>query len=263
VLLVLAAAQFLMTLDSSVMTVSIVSVANDLGTTVTGVQTAIALYTLVMASLMITGSRIGALIGRRRAFAIGCCIYAAGSFVTAIAPNLGTLLIGWSVLDGVGAALIMPALVALVAGNFPSDRRTAAYGAIAAASAMAIAAGPVIGGTVTTFASWRWVFPGEIFIAAVILLYARRIADAPSEARAIRLARRPALGHRTCLRRLRRAPFERVGLGDSDAWRPEHSRHVARAVAHHRRTGRALAAVALGGPAGGPRRRAADPTIHL
>ena len=100
VLIVLAAAQFLVTLDSSVMNVSIVYVANDLGTTVTGVQTAITLYTLVMASLMITGSRIGALIGRGRAFAIGCRIYAAGSFVTAVAPNLGTPLIGWSVAVG-------------------------------------------------------------------------------------------------------------------------------------------------------------------
>src|SRR5215216_5560159 len=118
VLITLASAQFLMTLDSSVMNVSIATVAKDVGTTVTGIQTAITLYTLVMASLMITGGKIGALIGRKRAFAIGCVIYGCGSFVTAISPSLPVLLIGWSLLEGVGAALILPAIVALVAANF-------------------------------------------------------------------------------------------------------------------------------------------------
>ena len=100
VLLTLASGQFLMALDSSVMNVSIATVANDLGTTVTGIQTAITLYTLVMASLMITGGKIGQILGRKRAFAIGCVIYGAGSFITAIAPNLTVLLIGWSFLEG-------------------------------------------------------------------------------------------------------------------------------------------------------------------
>ena len=122
VLLTLCAGQFLMTLDSSVMNVSIATVAKDVGTDVTGIQTAITLYTLVMASLMITGGKIGELIGRRRAFQIGCVIYGVGSFTTAIAPNLAVLLIGWSFLEGVGAALIMPAIVALVASNFPPRR---------------------------------------------------------------------------------------------------------------------------------------------
>ena len=119
VLGVLASGQFLMTLDSSVMNVSIRQVAADIGTTVTGIQTAITLYTLVMASLMITGGKIGAIIGRRRAFSIGLLIYGAGSLTTALSPNLGMLLVGWSLLEGIGAALIMPAIVALVAGNFP------------------------------------------------------------------------------------------------------------------------------------------------
>jgi MFS family permease len=117
VLFTLAAGQFLMTLDSSVMNVSIEEVAKDVGTTVTGIQTAITLYTLVMAALMITGAKIGAMIGRKRAFAIGCVIYGCGSFTTSIAPTYGVLLFGWSFLEGVGAALILPAIVALVAGN--------------------------------------------------------------------------------------------------------------------------------------------------
>ena len=102
VLLTLAAGQFLMTLDSSVMNVSIATVAKDVGTTVTGIQGAITAYTLVMAALMITGGKIGALIGRKRAFAIGCVIYGAGSLTTALAPNLPVLIFGWSFLEGVG-----------------------------------------------------------------------------------------------------------------------------------------------------------------
>ena len=100
-----ASAQFLMTLDSSVMNVSIATVAKDVGTTVTGIQTAITFYTLVMASLMITGGKVGQILGRKRAFAIGCVIYGCGSLTTALAGNLAVLMVGWSVLEGVGAAL--------------------------------------------------------------------------------------------------------------------------------------------------------------
>ena len=168
VLLTLGAGQFLMMLDSSVMNVSISTVADDVGTTVTGIQTAITLYTLVMAMCMITGGKIGALIGRKRAFAIGCVIYGCGSFTTSIAPNLPVLLFGWSFLEGIGAALIMPAIVALVASNFAESQRPAAYGLVAAAGAIAIALGPLIGGFATTYFSWRWVFAGEVIVVLFI-----------------------------------------------------------------------------------------------
>lgn len=183
VLLTLATGQFLMTLDSSVMNVSIATVAKDVGTTVSGIQGAITAYTLVMACLMITGAKVGAMIGRKRAFAIGCVIYGCGSFVTAISQNLPTLLFGWSFLEGVGAALILPAIVALVAGNFPQEKRPAAYGMVAAASAIAVATGPLIGGFCTTYFSWRWVFAGEVILVGVILLLVRKVADAPPEKR--------------------------------------------------------------------------------
>lgn len=179
VLLTLASAQFLMTLDSSVMNVSIAQVAEDVGTTVTGVQTAITLYTLVMATTMITGGKIGTMIGRRKAFSIGCVIYGCGSMTTALAPNLTVLIIGWSFLEGIGAALIMPAIVALVATNFEAAGRPRAYGLVAAAGAIAVAAGPLIGGAVTTFWTWRLVFAGEVVIVIVILFLARRINDVP------------------------------------------------------------------------------------
>lgn len=183
VLLTLCAGQFLMALDSSVMNVSIATVAEDLGTTITGIQSAIVLYTLVMAMLMVTGGKVGSMIGRKRAFLLGLIIYCSGSLTTALAPNLTVLLFGWSILEGIGAALIMPAIVALVAGNFPPRGRSRAYGLVGAAGAIAIAVGPLIGGLATTYASWRWVFAGEVLIGAGILLFSRRIVDAPVEHR--------------------------------------------------------------------------------
>ncbi len=184
VLLTLAAGQFLMTLDSSVMNVSIATVAADVDTTVTGIQTAITCYTLMMAAFMITGGRLGQILGHRRAFAIGCVVYGCGSLTTALAGNLPVLIFGWSFLEGAGAALIMPAIVALVAQNFARDQRPRAYGLVAAAGAIAVATGPLVGGMFTTYLSWRWVFAGEVLVVLIILALTRGIADtSPKEHR--------------------------------------------------------------------------------
>jgi len=180
VLLTLAASQFLMTLDTSVMNVAIATVAKDVSTSITGVQTAITMYTLVMAALMITGGKVGEIMGRKRAFAIGCVVYGAGSFVTAISTNLGVLILGWSVLEGIGAALILPALVALVSSNFPVAERSRAYGLLAAAAASAVAVGPLIGGLCTTYLTWRVVFFGEVVMVAVILVLTKRMTASPA-----------------------------------------------------------------------------------
>ena len=163
------------------MNVSIATVAKDVGTTVTGIQTAITMYTLVMASFMITGGKIGQIWGRKRAFAIGCVIYGCGSLLTALSQNLTMLLIGWSLLEGIGAALIMPAVVALIASNFGRADRPRAYGLVASAGAIAVAAGPLIGGLFTTYASWRWVFVGEVLVVLIILVLARRMDDTPGD----------------------------------------------------------------------------------
>src|SRR6202044_2888235 len=180
VLLTLATAQFLMTLDSSVMNVSIATVAKDVGTTVTGIQLAITLYTLVMAAFMITGGKVGQIIGRKRAFMIGCVVYGCGSATTALSKSLPVLILGWSVLEGLGAALILPAVVALVATNFARAERPRAYGLVASAGAVAVAVGPLVGGLFTTYASWRWVFAGEVAMVLGILLLTRRMADSPA-----------------------------------------------------------------------------------
>ena len=148
-LVVLALAQFLMVLDQAVMNVSISQLVDDFDTSVTTIQSVITMYSLVMATLMITGGKLGSLWGRRRAFAIGCVIYGAGSLTTALAPNLPVLMLGWSVLEGVGAALIMPAIVALVAANFPPEGRPRAYGLVASAGPTAAPPRPLPRGLVT------------------------------------------------------------------------------------------------------------------
>ena len=126
---------------------------------------------------MITGGKLGQILGRKRAFAIGCVIYGCGSFITAISPSLPVLLIGWSGLEGIGAALILPAIVALVASNFARDERPRSYGLVASAGAIAVAVGPIVGGLFTTYLSWRWVFAGEVLIVLVLLVLARRMAE--------------------------------------------------------------------------------------
>ncbi len=150
VLIVLSAAQFLMVLDQSVMNVSISQLVEDFDTTVTTIQAAITLYALVMAALMITGGKIGDICGRRRAFAIGLVIYACGSALTAASWNVPSLMLGWSVLEGIGAALVLPALVALTAGNYRARPAPIAYGVLGGVAGAGIAVGPILGGWVTT-----------------------------------------------------------------------------------------------------------------
>jgi EmrB/QacA subfamily drug resistance transporter len=179
VLPTLAAAQFVMLLDSSVMNVAIATVAKDVGTTITGIQTAITMYTLVMAMFMVTGGKLGSMFGRKRVFMIGCIVYGLGSLTTAAAQSLPILILGWSFLEGIGAAMILPAVVALVAGNVPVEGRPRAFGLVMAAGGIAVAIGPLIGGVATTYFSWRWVFVGEVVIVVFILFLARRMEEPP------------------------------------------------------------------------------------
>ena len=178
-LIILAAAQFVMVLDSSVMNVSISQIVADLDTTVTGVQTAITAYTLVMAAFMLVGAKLGDIWGRDRAFAIGLAVYGLGSLTTALSPNLYVLLFGWSLVEGLGAVLVIPAIAALVAANYQGKDRAFAYGIIGGVAGAAIAVGPVIGGWVTTYASWRLVFVGEVVIVIAILVVRKRMQPAP------------------------------------------------------------------------------------
>ncbi len=181
VLAVLGAAQFLMVLDQAVMNVAISQLVADFNTTVTTIQAVIALYALVMAGLMLTGGKLGDLLGRRRAFAIGLCIYAAGSALTAVSWNVTILTLGWSVLEGIGAALVLPAMVALVAANFRGQDRALAYGVLGGVAGAGIAVGPILGGWATTELSWRVVFAGEVVVAAGIFAGLRLLDEAKVE----------------------------------------------------------------------------------
>jgi EmrB/QacA subfamily drug resistance transporter len=181
VLAVLGAAQFLMVLDQAVMNVAISQLVADFHTTVTTIQAVIALYALVMAGLMLTGGKLGDLLGRRRAFAIGLCIYAVGSALTAASWSVPSLAIGWSVLEGIGAALVLPAMVALVAANFEGSDRALAYGVLGGVAGAGIAVGPILGGWATTELSWRVVFAGEVVVALGIFAGLRFLKEPQRE----------------------------------------------------------------------------------
>src|SRR6478672_11080651 len=178
-LVALGIAQFVMVLDQSVMNVSISTLVVDFDTTVTTIQAVITLYCLVMAMFMLTGGKIGDILGRRRTFTIGLVIYACGSALTAVSPTVAVLTLGWSVLEGLGAALVLPALAALIAGNYSGKDRKIAYAVIGGVAGAGIAIGPILGGWATTELSWRVVFAGEVVLVAFILATTRFIADAP------------------------------------------------------------------------------------
>jgi EmrB/QacA subfamily drug resistance transporter len=177
-LVALAGAQFIMVLDQSVMNVSISQLVADFDTTVTTIQAVITLYCLVMAMFMLTGAKIGDIIGRRRAFVIGLIIYACGSALTAAAPTVAVLALGWSILEGLGAALVLPAMAALIAGNYEGRDRRTAYAVIGGVAGAGIAIGPILGGWATTELSWRVVFVGEVVIVIGILAMTPFVRDA-------------------------------------------------------------------------------------
>ncbi|WP_106976814.1 MFS transporter [Streptomyces sp. NRRL B-24484] len=168
-LIVLGTGQFLMVLDASVMNVSISQLVEDFDTEVTAIQGVITLYTLVMAAFMLTGGKIGDMYGRRRTFVVGLVVYAVGSGLTAVAPELWVLALGWSVIEGLGAALVLPALAALVAGAYKGRDRAVAYGVIGGLAGAGIAVGPLLGGWVTTYLTWRLVFAGEVVLVVAML----------------------------------------------------------------------------------------------
>jgi MFS family permease len=177
VLIILAVSQFVMILDSTVMNVSISTVAHDLGTTISGMQAAITFYALTMAAFMLTGGKLGDKLGKLRAFRIGSVVYGVGSLTTALSPTLGVLLFGWSFVEGLGAVLIIPAIAALTAVNYQGRSRVTAFAILGATTGLAAAVGPLIGGLVTTYFSWRYVFAAETVVMVCVLFVANKIQD--------------------------------------------------------------------------------------
>lgn len=176
---VLALAQFVMVLDSTVMNVSLSTIVADLHTTIAMLQLAITLFTLTMAALMLVGGKLGDLLGRKRVFMIGLVVYGIGSLTTALSPNVYVLLLGWSIVEALGAVMVIPAIAALTAGNYSGRQRASAFAIIGGAAGAAVAAGPLIGGVATTYFSWRIVFVGEVVALLVVMAFARRIKGGP------------------------------------------------------------------------------------
>ncbi|MFL5910827.1 MAG: MFS transporter [Gaiellaceae bacterium] len=183
-ILVLCTAQFVMVLDTTVMNVSISQVVSDLDTTVPMVQLAITAYTLVMAAFMLTGAKLGDIWGRRRAFGIGLVVYGVGSLITALSPSITVLLIGWSGIEGLGAVLVIPAIMSLTAANYSGRERALAFALLGGVAGAGAAVGPLIGGFVTTALTWRVVFASEtVVVLVIVLFFVRKIHDEPLDSR--------------------------------------------------------------------------------
>ena len=177
--LLLAMAMFVLVVDTSIMNVSISAVVKDLGTTVSGVQSAISLEALVSAAFILIGSKVGDLIGRKRAYVLGLGGYAVGALAMTLAQGLTAVIIFWAVVGGIGASLLLPAMQSLIHGNFEGSAQKKVYAMVGAAAAVAAAVGPLLGGFITTFLSWRVAFGLEVVVIAVVLSGIKLVQDVP------------------------------------------------------------------------------------
>ena len=202
--LLLAMAMFVLVVDTSLMNVSISSVVEDLDTTVSGVQSAIALEALVSAAFILIGSKVADLIGRKRAYTLGLLGYAIGALAMAVANSLAAVIVFWAVIGGLGASLLLPSMQALIHGNFSGAAQKKAYALVGASAAIAAAVGPLLGGFITTYLSWRVGFILEDVVIAVVLVGIRMVRDVPYTGLAQRRRRRRVpLGARDGRRRAR------------------------------------------------------------
>ena len=175
----LAMAMFVLVVDTSIMNVSISSVVRDLDTTVSGVQSAIALEALVSAAFILIGSKVGDLIGRKRAYVLGLLGYAIGAAAMTLAQSLFAIVVFWAIIGGIGASLLLPAMQSLIHGNFQGAAQKRVYALVGAAAAIAAAVGPLLGGFITTYLSWRVAFLLEVVIIAVVLSGIKMVHDVP------------------------------------------------------------------------------------
>jgi MFS family permease len=180
VVLPLALAQFIASYAASNMNVAISTIADDLDTDVTGIQTTITLFTLTMAALMVPGSKLTDIWGRKFCFILGLVVYGTGALLAALAQGLGLLIVGYSILEGVGSALLIPPIYILITVFFHDLKdRAKWFGVVSGAAGLGSAAGPLIGGLITSYVSWRASFLLQVAVVVVIALLARRIEDPP------------------------------------------------------------------------------------
>jgi EmrB/QacA subfamily drug resistance transporter len=177
--ILLAMAMFVLVVDTSLMNVSISAVVDDLDTTVSNVQSAIALEALVSAAFILIGSKVADLIGRKRAYTLGLLGYAVGALAMALAQSITAVIIFWAVIGGLGASLLLPSMQSLIHGNFEGAAQKKAYAVVGAAAAIAAAVGPLLGGFITTYLSWRLGFLLEVVIIAIVLSGMKLVHDVP------------------------------------------------------------------------------------
>ncbi len=167
--LVLSLALAIILIDMTLLNVSLATIIQDLHTTIQKIQWVITAYSLTIAALMITGGRIGDIFGRKKMFMLGAVVFAVGSFIASISPNVPVLVVGESIIEGVGAALMMPATISLLAANYQGRDRSIAFGIWGGVAAASTAIGPLLGGYITSSYSWRWAFRINVFVAAILL----------------------------------------------------------------------------------------------
>ena len=183
-LITMSLAMFIIVIDTTIMNVSISALVVDLNTTVVGVQSAISIYAMVMASLMLIGSRLSNILGTKHIFVAGLIVYGIGTTLASLAHSLPVMIIGWSVMEGIGAAMMIPTIQVLLRKRYQDEDLAFSYGIIAAVAAVGAALGPIVGGFFTTYVSWRWAFRTELVIVIIVLFLARTLtADERTEDR--------------------------------------------------------------------------------
>lgn len=170
-LFVLAIATFILVVDTTMMNVSISALVKDLNTDMQKIQIAITIYSLIIASFIITGAKLGDIYGKKKAFLIGAIIYGVGTLTAALSPNVGILILGWSIIEGIGAAIMLPISISLITDMYHGEKRAISLAILAGIGAAASAVGPILGGAFTTYLSWRWAFGMEVVFVILILLF--------------------------------------------------------------------------------------------
>jgi MFS family permease len=171
---------FIIALDTTMLNVAIPSIVEDLGTTTSAVQSAVALYSLVMAALMVGAGRLGDIVGSKKVYTVGLVVFGVGTLTATVAPNVAVLIFGWSFLEGIGAAALIPISIAMISVNYTGSRRAVAFGIVGGFQAVAAATGPLLGGFLTTNLSWRVAFGFEAVVVAAVLVLLKNVRGAPA-----------------------------------------------------------------------------------
>ncbi len=183
-LIVVALASFIIALDATFMNVSISQVVVDLNTDVSTIQSTMSFYTLITAAFMLLSAKLQDIVGKKKLFLIGTALYGLGTFTAAVSPSATILFIGWAVIEGIAGALMMPATVSIISGTYSGEKRTVALAIVGVMGSIAAAIGPLFGGIMTTFLSWRYGFACELIIVFIILIMRNKIpVFEPTESR--------------------------------------------------------------------------------